>query len=47
MSSHSTDADDSPAGHEAITWLRLLKLLLSIVLMVLGIVEALTRLGIF
>lgn len=37
--------DDPPAGSRAVTWLRLVKLLLSIVLLALGILEASARLG--
>lgn len=45
MPSHATDHDDPPDARRAVTWLRLVKLLLSIVLLAIGILEALGRLG--
>lgn len=46
MRSHSTHSDEPPSRRQAFTWLRLLKLLLSIVLLAIGILEALGRLGV-
>jgi hypothetical protein len=46
MRSHPTHSDEPPPGRQAFTWLRLLKLLLSIVLLAIGILEALGRLGV-
>lgn len=37
--------DEPPSRRQALTWLRVLKLLLSIVLLAIGILEALARLG--
>ncbi len=37
--------DDPPARSRAVSWLRLLKLLLSTLLLAVGLVEALGRLG--
>lgn len=45
MPSHAADSDEAPTSRRAVTWLRLVKLLLSIVLLALGILEAVTRLG--
>jgi hypothetical protein len=45
MPSHVADSDESPSSRLAVTWLRLVKLLLSIVLLALGILETVTRLG--
>ncbi|MDZ7700668.1 MAG: hypothetical protein U5J98_00600 [Halobacteriales archaeon] len=39
------DADDPPTPRRAVAWLRLLKLLLSVVLLAIGVLEALGRLG--
>lgn len=38
-------SDGSPAASRAVVWLRVVKLLLSIVLLALGIFQALGRLG--
>lgn len=40
-----TEADGQPAGNRTVTWLRVVKLVLSIVLLALGILEALRGLG--
>lgn len=45
LSSLPTDADDPPDARRTVTWLRVVKLLLSIVLLAIGILEALGRLG--
>ena len=45
VSPRPADADDAPAPSRAVTWLRLLKLLLSTLLVALAIVEALRGLG--
>lgn len=47
MPSHAADSDQPPTSRRAVTWLRLVKLLLSIVLLALGILEAVTRLGLY
>jgi len=39
------DTDGSPSPSRAVVWLRLVKLLLSVVLLALGILQALGRLG--
>lgn len=45
MPSHAADSNEPPTSRRAVTWLRLVKLLLSIVLLALGILEAVARLG--
>lgn len=46
MRSQPTHSDEPQGGRQALTWLRLVKLLLSIVLLAIGILEALGRLGV-
>lgn len=45
MPSRSAAPDEPPGAHRTVTWLRVLKLVLSIVLLALGILEAVHRLG--
>lgn len=40
------DTDSPPADTRTVTWLRVVKLVLSIVLLAIGILEALGRLGV-
>lgn len=46
MRSHHADDDGPPTGSRAVNWLRVVKLVLSIVLLAIGVLEALGRLGV-
>ena len=45
MPSHPSNGDEPADARRAIVWLRLLKLLLSVVLLALGVFEAVNRLA--